>query len=643
MKLITVDFGGRGLPGIARTNPELSDLDAPIPLPEWGTLEEELPVTPEDEGFWARQAEIVGHARLTVFLASDDPVLPTGTEPGSPGAERMRYAALGLRRLGHRVCLFAPAFGEGGRGREGARSCVRPLLLQPEEEWRGNARVPSLEKLSREQFDRMLMGGMALVRLTAARFGTPDVVVTQRLSSFWNAAAAGYPLCALASEKDHLPEGIDPQIRRILQGGARAVGSLLVPTREAAAPLAERFGIDTAQTLRCLHASIPEWLLNDATSMTKMDLLGHFSQELSRVSPDARWIVLAQLSRDPGVEAYLRDVAFRIEQEPGHVCILLTREASEQEAFPLRSIVPRDRHERRWLLSIADAAIVYTGTEGPPSGMEAWERRCEIARMTAVLARDEMRRRRCVFPGGLERDADAARRAYQRIARLAASMAPETRRRIDEAIALLQQYPESDAADGLAPEIVRQAKSALFAATQERARERLVSAAEQKGIPAEQEEVSGEAVGPPPHDDGLLRSLEDVLYDLHRSKGEDAGRRRNPSRSQRAAAAWLDAIVPVLEVEMAWERLAVAMERGQEIAPRFRRWQDEVLRALADSSFRFPADADALPNAAGDPDAMLPTIARLSGLPASELQSKLEQHVLRDALHVAARGRGDRR
>ncbi len=620
------------------------------PLPPWRPLPKERAF--EEDGTPRRRTK---NDPLRVFLLSDYP-LPLG-ELGrtSASAEKIYEAAEALHSVGHEVVVIAPGYEARPELGPEAPFPIRTMLFRPghpllSREWKKSGphlgfdypqidRNPNLasrfllSQMSPQQFDQLLMGSLLMFRMTALTFGEPDVVVTSHVASFWNYVAGNYPIRAFTSENDMIPENADPLVRRILHEGAERVGGVFAFSGYAASRVLPNFGIDAP--IQRIRRGINPSLFPRGLGLTKADMLARFSPHLSGVSPEARWVVLYDQVNNPDVAASLRHIAQEIvKQQPGTFCLIVQGGTSDPSAGKgdssqgqVRTIAIPDRRDHRRLLSVADAALVYVGTDVPPRTKDRLERHIEMnGQLAVVLGPDGDRK--VFFPGRVDTFAEPViATAEQVFNSYNAEVDRHLRSRVLNHIRGQSGRERWEKPKGRrSGTIERHAHHAVNRAAFTYSLQRLVNAVG-GSVPPEVQAVVPEEWQTPfsvPSSVGLLKYLEPELY---RAAMEDevrpatlvytAGEHRL-RRKQR-----LDNIVPHDETAMMFEALATEIREGRPLGPAFREWQDWALRAVYTSSFEHPSVWDAIPKPHVNPNGVLSTLARLSGVSTQALISWL--------------------
>ncbi len=599
---------------------------------------------------------------LKIFMCSDYPVPLSHGESGSASAERIRVAAFALHEAGHEVVLITPSYAGRPELNADAPFPVRSVLFKPKhlDIWQKsgpylgfdypvldrNLSLKSrllLSQMGPEDFDRMLLGCLAVFRLTSLTFGEPDAVITSHAASAWNYVAANYPIRAFTSESDAIPEGTEERIRDIIVSGARSVGGFIAFSKFASTNLAGNFGITDEKRIKIINRGIDMGLFNSDTSLTKMDLMGLYAKELAGLSPDKRWVTLFDQSNDPDASAYLRNVAWEIARDrPDTAVIIIDRRGLAKEASDgstvkaigaargnIHTILLTDRRDQRRLMSVADAGVIYVGTEAPPRAMDRAERNLKFASLTAVMLRDEQGRR-FTFPGRVdpfEREVlDEARRDLQDYF---TELSHKRRRNVLRYLDRIQQertWIEPRSTNGWSG--LRHAKGAVIGAADLVAVRRLALAAGAGMVDPSLRVIIPDESKPQesllPSDGGIARQLEQILYDaVKQDPRMAAGLTYQGSQHSAARQERLDDIIPHPDVKRLWRRLVRDIDDGMPVGEAFREWQDWVLRAIYTSEFRSPADAEAIPNMLRNPNGVLSTMARLSGVTTEVLFEKL--------------------
>ena len=599
---------------------------------------------------------------LKIFMLSDYPVPLSHGERGSASAERIRDAAFALHEAGHEVVLITPSYAGRPELTSDVPFPVRTVLFRPQhlDIWQKsgpylgfdypvldrNLDLKSrtlLSQMSLEDFDRMLMGCLAVFRLTSLTFGEPDAVITSHAASMWNYVAANYPIRAFTSESDAIPESTKDTIRDIIVSGARSVGGFIAFSKFASTNLASNFGITDEGRIKIINRGIDMGLFNSDTSLTKMDLMGLYSSELAGLSPDKRWVTLFDQSNDPDASAYLRNVAYEIAHDrPEIAVIIIDRRGQARDAVgggtvkalgPVRgnihTIMLTDRRDQRRLMSVADAGVIYVGTEAPPRAMDRTERNLKFASLTAVMLRDEQGRR-FTFPGRVDPfETEVLEEARRDLRDYFTELSHKKRRNVLHYLERIQQeraWIEPRSSNGWTG--LRHAKGAVIGAADLVAVRRLALAAGEGLVDAKLRVIIPDESKPQqsllPSDGSIARQLEQILYDaVKQDPRQVAGLTYQGSRHSAARQERLDEIIPHPDVKRLWRRLVRDIEQGLPVAEAFREWQDWALRAIYTSEFRNPADAEAIPSVRRNPNGVLSTMARLSGVTTEVLFEKL--------------------
>ncbi len=608
---------------------------------------------------------------LRVFLTSDYPLALDEGESTSGSAERIQETATELQRRGHNVVVIAPSYKDRPKKSNHPPFPIRTMLFRQY----GKSRPPGVPFLDFDipllgsnshlsssllfsqmgdvQFDRLMMGYMAMMRLTSIIFGEPDVVVSSHVTSPWNFAASNYPLLAFVSSSDMISKGMPYRLRGIMVQGAKRVFGHFTTSWDG-----DRRLIDLGLKLKAdpqyeIPCDFDVSLVQNAESTTKAEMQERFPQLKEGISEKNRWVVLYDKSNDPHVLRYFIRVASEIERmdkEENTACIIVGK---YDPKLAMRLMDERTlkrthqiTHEKKWevqrLIGASESAVIFdVSGELPMMDKQPMQRDLWITSQLAVVSERHAGEVPTIYlPGRVDQtSSDFLSDVESEVQEEAVDFDEEFR---DAVISHLRAMRESES---WKQEIVssrrvkrdqaeRHALRKVLYAVRGMLIKRIVNLAAGKGVDQgvmslqPMTEPGSSAVGSKPERVRwrFMDLVERSLYiAVNGGKRIPAALTYQPhahakSRRQRLAQVEFD---PYLRD--AFNDMIRDMRDGWCPASAYRRWESVLLRKLYTSKFAKPAIRRAMPDPRRNPNGVLSEVARLTGVPTPTLFKYLAQ------------------